>query len=194
MLPSLHASFIVNGDETIADFEKAFQRDQDRKKRKERISCKNWIDRPGYVESVAYYDMVKRYLTVFQPENVLILLHDELINAYESTMKKIYTFLGVDNSLLIDNQIVNPNRTAKSTYLHYFTKNPPAFLQNIVRVILPLPPLRHRLMAWIQKKNVKTISRKPLNEGARKMIIQQTKDQTKQLSNLINQDLNAWIT
>ena len=73
------------------------------------------------------YDLlIKQYHTLFLPENVLILLHEQLQENVKSFLRDLSLFLGVDSSFTQSNlnKVVNVARAGKSIatqrFLNYF--------------------------------------------------------------------------
>jgi hypothetical protein len=59
-------------------------------------SSKGWFTSNLYVELGFYYQQVERYYRVFQPNNILILMFQDLINDPSQVLFQVTSFLGVD--------------------------------------------------------------------------------------------------
>lgn len=53
-----------------------------------------------YISLGCYYEQVKRYLDVFGKDKVMIILYEDVTKDIAGVVKRIYTFLGVDNNYI----------------------------------------------------------------------------------------------
>lgn len=191
MLPSLHSQFLYNGDETITNFEEALHFDIKRLKEKKKIEGKGFVNRPGFFESVDYYQMVKRYLDTFPKANVLILKYDDLQTNYLKTYHQTLNFLGLE-SFNPPIKKINSNKSIKIQALHNLDKHPPTVLKKLFRTVVPKKDLRHKIMLTIGKYNIKEKPRPALDSNIITFIKTKTKPSLIQLEKLINQDISNW--
>ena len=190
MVPSLHAQYIYNADENETNFEKSFTDDLNRNSSLKSFSFEN---RPKYIESCQYYQQVKRYIDTFEKDNILILLHEELQNDFDATIKKVYSFLGVNPNFTPNKEEVNARRKIKNVKLHHISKEPPTGLKKLFRFIVPFKPWRHSIMQTVENINIGKEETKDIPEHLKNKIIELTKDDTLKLQELIKKDLSAWL-
>lgn len=196
MIPSLHSQFIFNGDETEKRLEVIFADDLNRYKTKSVKPTLLFKNRPTLIESVMYHRQVSRYINVFGKNNVLIILHNDLENNFNETYKQILTFLGVNNDFIPQQTKVNKRKQVKNMRLHQINNNPSKRknLKWIARIAIPSKNIRHRLMEKIDRINIKKIQPEEISPLLKEKIIQLTKTDVEQLSDLIEKDLSNWLS
>jgi hypothetical protein len=67
---------------------------------------------------VRYVEQLRRYHAVFAPENVLVLIYDDLRADNEGTVRAVLRFLDVDDTAPIEMPRANPTVRARSQRLH----------------------------------------------------------------------------
>ena len=152
---SLHSQHLYDGNEDIQDFETALSFDEDRKRGIHLPDSVDYFELPPYKDSVLFSNQVKRYLDVFGRENVHVLLHEDLKANAEKTFFKVLEFLGVSKQILINYGIVNPGKQIKSFFVHRVIKKPPLKLKTVVRFMIPSQNIRHFIMSFFFKWNIK---------------------------------------
>ena len=83
------------GREPISDFETAFNKESERK-------AKNWSPLYHYKDKGYYAEQLGRYFTLFQKENIKILLFEDLVKNPIKTTQEVFKFLNIDNSFIPD--------------------------------------------------------------------------------------------
>jgi len=97
MLSSYHAQLIYNQDEDIIDFEAALSSEVSRKNGSLKIKDNlRFKERLFYSEIVTYTKQVRRYLSLFSKQQVLVILYDDFKQQTEEVYKKTLEFLNVD--------------------------------------------------------------------------------------------------
>ncbi len=194
MLPSLHSQFLYDGDELIADFKDALLKDIERIKKGQKWKYRTFEkDRPGFINSVLYYNQVRRYLRVFGSEQVLIILHSEMKENFENSYRSILEFLQVGTDFIPSKKNLNVSKKIKNTNLHFFSKQPPEKLRTIFRTAVPFKSIRQRLITFIESLNVSEQPRVEIDTEVKELIISHTKNDILMLSKLINKDLSSWL-
>ncbi|HYM56199.1 MAG TPA: sulfotransferase domain-containing protein, partial [Solirubrobacteraceae bacterium] len=61
-----------------------------------------------YTDRVRYVDQLRRYHAVFPPEQVLVLIYDDLRSDNEGKVRAVQRFLGVDDTVPVQETEVNP--------------------------------------------------------------------------------------
>ncbi|KHE93325.1 MAG: sulfotransferase domain-containing protein [Candidatus Scalindua rubra] len=193
MLPSLHSQFLYDADEHIVDFKTALLEDIERIKKGKKVKTRTFENRPGYINSVLYYEQVKRYLSVFDSGQVTILLHNKVKDDFEGAYRSILKFLQVSTDFFPSEQQVNVNKKIKSVKLHSLSKRPPEKLKKIFRTIIPFKPIRSSLIKIVESLNVSEKNRDELSEEVKELVNKYTKDDVLMLAKLIDKDLSDWL-
>lgn len=70
---------------------------------------------PSVVEQGRYMEQLDRYRTLFKPEQLLVLIYEDIERNPEEFMKRIYAFLGIDTSFVSSmlHEQINVARTPK---------------------------------------------------------------------------------
>jgi hypothetical protein len=193
VLHSLHSQHLYDGNEDVLDFEAALSLDEERKKGANLPDSVDYFALPPYKDSVLFSNQVKRYLDVFEKENVRIILYEDFTGNTKKIVSETLEFLGINNKFQIDYNVVNPNKRIKWFYLHRLIKKPPATLKKLIRVILPFRKIRHSIMFQLFKRNVQEKQRDEMNKDLNSRLKDFFKDDIHLLSKIINRDLSAWL-
>ena len=190
---SLHSQHLYDGNEDIQDFETALSFDEDRKKGTHLPDSVDYFELPPYKDSVLFSNQVKRYLDVFGRENVHVLLHEDLKANAEKTFFKVLEFLGVSKRILANYGIVNPGKQIKSFYLHRIIKKPSSKMKAVARFLIPVRTIRHFIMSFFFKWNIKQEKREDMNERLKARLKNFFEQDIRLLSKLIDRDLSTWL-
>ncbi len=193
VLYSLHSQHLYDGNEDIRDFETALAFDEDRKKGIHLPDSVDYFQVPPYVDSVLFSKQVKRYLDVFGREKVHVTLYDDLKANPEKAFFEILEFLELGRKALVNYNIVNPGKQFKWFYLHRVIKNPSLKLKTVARAVVPSRKLRHSIMSFFFRWNIREERRGDINEKLRVRLKNLLEEDIRLLSRLINRDLSAWL-
>jgi Sulfotransferase domain len=117
-LRSLHLQFVQSYVETEGDLRKALSLEDQRRRGKAIPRHTYWPDALLYSEHVHYVEQLRRYHSVFAPENVLVLIYDDFRADNEGTVRKVLRFLNVDDMTPLEVSRANPTVRARSRHLH----------------------------------------------------------------------------
>jgi hypothetical protein len=116
-LRSLHLQLLQTHVESEKDLRKAMSLEGPRREGK-RIPRRS--HRPQllqYSDHVRYVEQLRRYHSLFAPEQVLTLIYDDFRRDNEATVRKVLRFLGVDDSYPVDVLSANPTILIRSQQL-----------------------------------------------------------------------------
>ena len=113
-LRSLHLQLLQNHHETVRDFRTAVELDADRLENRHIPETSYWPQALIYSDRVRYVEQLRRYHSVFGPEQVLVLIYDDFRNDNEATVRRVLRFLDVDDSHPIEAAKVNPTIAVRS--------------------------------------------------------------------------------
>lgn len=149
---------------------------------------RGWGQSHLYVELGLYYEQVKRYMDVFSPSQIKLILHDDFKNSPEELLSDLYSFLGIsDKSPEIDFSIRhNKAELPKSRMLQRIEKVP--FVQKILADYIP-GSIRRKLKSGFYS----TDGLPKLTIEDRKALIPYFHDDVIKLSRLIDRDLSGWL-
>lgn len=117
-LRSLHLQFVQVYVEPEKDLRKAIALEQPRRQGRYLPSNPYWPNATLYSEHVRYVEQLQRYHALFPPEQVLVLIYDDFRSDNEATVRKVWRFLGVDDSHPVVVRNVNPTVRVRSRRLY----------------------------------------------------------------------------
>jgi hypothetical protein len=193
VLHSLHSQHLYDGNENVLDFETAMNLDAERKKGNKIPESLDFFELPSYRDSVLFARQVKRYLDNFGKENVHIILYEDFVANTEKAVRGTLDFLGVDSKIPIAYDVINPNKTIRFFSLHRLLKNPSWGLKRVVRIILPFKKLRHSIMAYLSKWNIRIKKRDKMDDRLYGRLKDSFAEDVNSLARIINRDLSGWL-
>ena len=190
---SLHSQHLYDGNEDVLDFNKAILLEEQRQNGSQLPASRDFYQLPTYLDSVRYFEQVKRYLELFGENSVHIVLYDDFIADTQKVVTGILKFLNIEHSINMDYKVINANKEIQYFFLHRLIKNPSSQLKKLVRWVLPSKEIRHRLMAKILKWNIRIRKRKKLDDEMKESINNKLAGDIRSLGKLINRDLDNWL-
>jgi hypothetical protein len=116
-LRSLHLQFLQTYVETESDLRRALALEKPRREGRSIPRYTYWPQALLYSEHVRYVDQLRRYASVFAPEQMLVLVYDDFLRDNEATLREVMRFLEVDDSAPITVLDANPTVRARSQRL-----------------------------------------------------------------------------
>jgi hypothetical protein len=188
-LYSYHSAATFALGESIQDFKKALSAEVERKNGKylgKRVIAPSWL---FYSEFVKYADHVQRYLSLFNNDQIRIILFDELKQNTAGVYNIILKFLDVPSDFSPEFNIVNPNKILKWPRLKKLILDSPYF-RNTLRFFIS--DNTYANLKKLYKDRIVTYkARLPLNEDIKNELMANFKSEVEKLSRLLNRDLIA---
>lgn len=193
MLYSQHNQFLYNGNENITNFSEALEAEEERKKGLRIPPDAMLVQGLFYRDTARYADQVKRYLDVFGPARVHIILYDDFKQDPAGVYTETLEFLGVDPGFQPELRVINPSKRFRWSGLHRLFLTPPAFLRRIVRGLLPVQAWRATLLGGVFRWNVQYAPQQPMSPDLRRSLQESFRGDIENLSQLIRRDLSRWF-
>lgn len=186
LLYSIHGEYLLRFRENIDDFYKALAAEKQRR---------NWENIPKlvpapsllfYSEKVKFSSHIKRYLELFDQEQVKVIIYEEFKANNHKVVQDIFKFIGVDPNISIDLKTNRASRKIRSKFLkkllvsHFLSQAPKKILKGKIYY-----KLRSSLYKIIAKKE----SRPQLQPKLRKELMEKFKKEVINTGRLINRDL-----
>ncbi len=185
MIRYLHARRYFVGSEDIERFEEALAA-EDARKRGERLPADVWNAKGLFYREVGRYaDQVERYLVVFPPEQIKIIIFEEFRSDPAGTYREVLRFIGVDPDHDVQLRPVNPSLGVRSRRLHRFLLTPT--LRKGFRRIASVR-VRETVRSLITRINSER-QRPDFDPGLRKHLQAEFRPDVERLSELIGRDL-----
>ena len=120
---SFHLQLLQNNSETEKDLRKAVDLVE---ARREGRSLPAGAGRPQellYTDHVRYVEQLSRYLAVFPAEQVLTLIYEDFRDDNEATVRRVLSFLGVDDTLPMTVVEANPTVRVRSPQVNTLVRS-----------------------------------------------------------------------
>jgi hypothetical protein len=101
-LRSFHLQWVRNGVETERDFAKALALEAERRQGR-RLPRRAMVAQTlFYSDHVRYVEQLERYRAAFAPEQMLVLIYDDFVRDNAATVRRVLSFLEVDESIPLE--------------------------------------------------------------------------------------------
>ena len=148
------------------------------------------FDHDNLIRSRFYHHHLCRWLDAFAPEQLVVLLHDDLVVDADTVVRRAWEHIGVDPGAPLDvTQRHNEGVEARSWWLHGFTHRP-GRVGTVVKSTLRHVPGRAAVQARIRRWNEQPPT--PVPAGTRARLLAILRDDTEALEQLLDRDLSAW--
>ncbi len=147
-----------------------------------------------YFYNGRYATLLKPFLARFPRERFLFLLTEDLKRDFGGASKRMYEFLGADANFEPEPVAKNISKTPRSQLLHKNLHAPASPLRRTARALLQIFPTawRERWKVDLQNANLKAEANPAMNPETRRTLIEQYRDEVKELEGLIGRDLSQW--
>lgn len=196
---SLHSQLVYMGVEKTGSFEDALRAGADRAN--SRHTCLRYMPptmtngKLIYKEIAKFADQIQRYLDVFGPDQVRVVLIDDLKKNPADVYRGVLEFLEVDPTFEPDYRTFNPNKTRriKTDVIQRFRTHP--VNQWLVRSLIPArvreESFRALAHAW-GALNTKYHPREPMKESLRAELEAEFLPEIQKLEAMLDRDLSHW--
>ncbi|WP_428326233.1 sulfotransferase family protein [Nitrosopumilus sp.] len=184
---SLHTFELNNAVETIDDFEKALEAEEERTK--EELETPNKYNHNlFYRKNMKYVEQVQRYFDAFGKENVLVRIFDDFTSEPEKSFREVCKFLNIDPNFKPTFGRYNANRATRNKFIQKsVVKTNNTKFRDIVRKIPGIQDFYNFV-------NLPEVERDEINPDFKKKLQKDMKPEIEKLSNLIEKDLTKWYT
>lgn len=186
-LCSYHSAAIFALGENYKEIGKALAIENQRRNGKclsNRVITPSWL---FYSDFVKYAEQINRFFSVFQRDQIKIIVFDDFINKTQRVYRDILEFLGVDPSFIPEFNIVNPNKILKWPRLKKHTLDSPYFRKTLR--LLFSDNFYAAMKKFYKDKIVTYQPRPPLDEALRKELMTKFKGEVEKTTRLVKTDL-----
>ncbi|MBT9312468.1 sulfotransferase family protein [Leptothoe kymatousa] len=198
MVYSLHSEFLFNGYETEKDFEKAWSLQEQRR-------TGSFIPRTclepsflQYRDHANYAEQLTRLFSYFPREQVKTIIFDDFIKDTRSVYQQVLSFLDIPS----DNRTSFPKVNARKQARAHWLDTPLQLIRPYKRIWYPwirtlksLVKIEKRsITSNINLARVQTTDRQIIAPELRRELESVFSSDISQLSQIINQDLDCWLT
>ena len=189
MIFSLHFQHVRSGFQKTSNFEKAIK-EQNKKPVKNRISFRENIN---YFESAKYSEQIKRYQKVFDPNQIKIVLFDDIVVDTAKIYREILQFLEVDPDFLPEFPILNKRKNTRNKYLDTVVWNLRRMRSSIKKTNSTYFKSMSKIWYFSQNLNQGAETRERIDTRIPSELKSYFKNEIKVLGEIINRDLNSWL-
>jgi hypothetical protein len=149
-----------------------------------------------YIRSGFYASQLKRYMNLFDKDQIKIYLYDDFISDPQSIMCDLYRFLGVDDTFRQDLSVrKNVSGIPKNRFIYNLSRN--AFRKicsstlflGLIKTLLPQKTRNYIKTAIF----IRSLKQPKIRKSDRDLLLNIYKNDILDLQNLIDRDLSAWI-
>lgn len=155
-----------------------------------RIAAGWWFN--SHYRNCGYYaKQLKRYFELFPPEQILVLLYDDMVSDCPGLLRRICVFLGIDENHKFDTtERHNATRgIPRSVFFDQFLNSEGA-AKRLIRAIMP----PHVRLSLFRRFSAFNLTPKPAFErSVREQLVSAFKPDILELEQLIERDLSAWL-
>jgi hypothetical protein len=193
-LRSLHLQNLQDHLEDKRDFRRALSLEGQRRNGR-RIPRRSY--RPQalfYTEHVRYCEQLERYRSAFPGDRVLVLTYDEVRRDNEEVARKIFRFLGIEDSVPITMKDTNPTVMIRSQWLddtlHRVSVGRESSSRSVKAVIKAFVPrtVRRRMLSAMHRHVVFT-SPPPVDEELMRELRLASKPEVEKFGSMLGEDL-----
>jgi hypothetical protein len=148
-----------------------------------------------HTDAALYTTYVQRYLEVFGPDHVHVILYDDFKSDLPRIYREVLLFLGVDPDFQPEFRVVNSRRNIRNVFLNRFLRRPDSFktLRRVLRVLAPRP-VRAWVGRFLMRRNVQPQESPPLLPETRARLETYFRPEIERLGILLNRDLTTlWL-
>lgn len=198
LLRSVHLQAVRNYDETEKDFRKAIALEDLRREGKNIPRLSQFPQVLMYSELIRYVEQLRRYHAVFPPEQMLVLIYDDLRADNEGTVRRVLRFLDVDDMLPVPSVELDTLRTPRYVWLDQVMRasamvrrTPPAAKLAKSLAALAPPPLRSSSTRAELARRIRYIDTPPPDQQLMLELRRRFKPEVKATSEYLGRDLVA---
>ena len=182
-----HANFRhyrIAGIEPITRFEQALAAEEARR-------AQRWGPWPfwSYRDVGNYAEQLQRYYALFDRDQIMVCLYDELRDDAVALLQRMYAFIGVDSQFVPDTSVQhNVGSRPRARFLHRLMTQSNPFKTTIKRALPDRPRLW--LREWLGRLNEERLALDPM---LRRQLNRDYAPGMQRLQALIEQDLTPWF-
>lgn len=189
---SEHGEMLYQGEEDITDFAEALAAEADRMDgRRIPPGCQRAFGL-FYRDLARYAAQVERYLETFGPDQVHVVLHDDLVADPAGTYRGVLWFLGVDEEHRPAFPVVNASKQVRSRSLLRMLRTTSPRVRRLGRTLVRGAEARARLRHRLARFNTVERARSPLPSALRAALCEEFEPETRRLEALLGVDLAGW--
>jgi hypothetical protein len=189
---SEHSEMVFQGEEDLTDFASGLAAEEDRSHgRRIPRGCRHPFALL-YRSLARYGDQLERYLDVFSPEQIHVVVHDDFVSDRVGTYRRVLEFLDVDPSHRPEMAVVNGNKVVRSPALRTALRRGSPGLRRAGRLFVPSASARAGLRRRLHAMNVVERPRPALDQALRQALRAEFEPEVRRLESVLGRRLLTW--
>lgn len=154
-----------------------------------------WQDHSGeLLKYGSFGTQLQRLLRVFPPEQVLVVLFDDLVTNPRAEYRRVLGHLGLEDDARESFVAHNARKLHRSTRLADFIKHTPRPAADLWFAFKRVAGLEQvGLLKWLSRVNTKVTPRSAIDRESRERVRAMFADEIDLLANIIGRDLSHWV-
>ena len=144
-----------------------------------------------YPRLLRFSEQLQRYLDVFGPDRVHVVLYEDFVADPASVYRGILDFLDVDRGFSPEFPVVFANREERSRLVTRWMKRTPLAVRGMARMVVPSRSFRRALGVRIISANQRVVPRPELDAATRRRLSDALTSEVSTLGTLLGRDLLA---
>ncbi|RJX18278.1 MAG: hypothetical protein C4575_11000 [Desulforudis sp.] len=153
--------------------------------------CVNWWASYLYVERALYYEQIRRYYEIFNPEQIKIFIYEEFFKEKELSCRDCYQFLNVEDNFKPVFTRKNMGGSIRFKCIRSILNTENAIIRNITKKIIPIKArniIKDKLISFNTNENDKKI----MNNEEKKILNDLFQKDIYNLEKLLNRKIDTW--
>ena len=189
MMHALWAQLRLNGlgDEDIPDFAEALAAEEDRRMGRRIPAATPLPEALFYRQTARYSEQIHRYSQAFSPDQILILIQEEMREDTPRAWREVCEWLEIDPTHSPQLGPVNRSKAVRSEGLRRAIGGTPQSLKRL----LPASG-RRRLSRWLRHINSSHAQREPIDPALRSRLDQEFTDEVQAIEAILGRAIPSW--
>jgi Sulfotransferase domain len=194
MVYALHSQLLFVGEEVVGDFERAWRLQERRSKGLDLPPNSRGAFLLQYEQFGRFGTQVQRLLSIFQANQVKLILHDDLAADVGKVYDEVIAFLEIPHDGRTSFPRINESKRTRLEWLRTLSRKPPPMLRTAVRRLKRavggsgITAVANKLV----ELNTIREPRAPLSPELRRELVETFREEVLLLSRLMNRDLSHW--
>ena len=195
LVPSLHSQLLYMLDEDEPDPARAWEL-QEARRRGERVPSHARVPEfLQYGEAARLGAQLARVYEALPPEQVLVLVFDDLREDTGAVYRRTLDFLGLPDEGRVDFPRVNENKVHRAEAVARFTQRPPPALVSVAKGVKRVARVeRLGVLDRVRRRNREVTRRGAIDPAFAAELRDHFRDDVGELGELIGRDLGGWLS
>lgn len=147
-----------------------------------------------YKDVGCYSTQLKKLYKHVPREQVKVIFFDDFVRETQKTYYDVLSFLNISSDGRTEFPRINPNKIHKSKLIGSALRKNPRFVRKAKQTIKRILNIRSfHILPTLVRLNTKKIPRPPLDKDMKKILIEEFKEEIRELSQMMGKNLEHWL-